>query len=135
MSKYNSLVDTFEKVEFKGLVIDTYITDKMNVERTVAEKGYTLGYKKIRSDGSTTVKFATLMILGLTPTLVLHFGKKHENIGLILQEDLDRVIGKTYLRNNNQKTEKTHELFIRLDWIENLEIVVPFIDKAYEDRV
>ncbi len=31
-------------------------------------------------------------------------------------------------------TEKVHEVFIRLDWVDDLEKITCFIDKAYELR-
>jgi hypothetical protein len=124
----------FNKVELKSLVIDAYISNMSNTMRTIAESEFVLGYKKVRSDKSTTKKFATLMILRGVPALVLHIGERHEGIGLSIQKEVDQIIGRTYERNENQKTEKANEIFIRLDWLNDFEQIKHLIDLTIEIR-
>ncbi|MFC0300476.1 hypothetical protein ACFFIS_06545 [Virgibacillus soli] len=61
-------------------------------------------------------------------------GNKIDNEGLKVQKDVDEKLGHTYERNTNQNEEKTHESFISLDWVNNLEDIKPFIDEAYRMR-
>lgn len=124
----------YKKEEYKGLALDVYITSKDKIERSVADKEFVIGYKKIREDGSLTKKFATLMILRGCPALVLHLGEKKDKEGLKKQKELDEKLSNTYVRNEMQIKEKPHEIFIRLDRVKNLEEISPFIDEAYEKR-
>ncbi|RHW35894.1 hypothetical protein D1B33_12425 [Lysinibacillus yapensis] len=134
MPSSKNINKAFEKVELKGLALDAYLTNQLPGVRKVAEEEFTYGYKKVRADGSFTNKFATLMILRGFPALVLHIGKRTDKEGLRMQEDVDRILNRAYERNANQMEEKAHEVFIRLDWVNNLNDLKPFIDKVYEKR-
>jgi hypothetical protein len=123
----------FKKKELKGLALDAYFVSEKSAERTLADKGFVYGYKKKRSDGTTTDKFATLMNIG-GPTLVLHIGEKAEKEGLMMQIKVDKKLGKVYERSEMQIREKPHEVFIRLDCVEDLEDIKIFIDEVYEKR-
>ncbi len=124
----------YKKVKFKGLAIDAYITSKASVERSVADKEFVIGYKKVRNDGSLTNKFATLMILRGHPALVLHICDKKDQLGLHRQKEIDELLGHVYERNEMQVNQKSHEVFIRLDWVKNFEDICFLIDEAYEKR-
>ncbi|PUB10805.1 hypothetical protein [Paenisporosarcina sp. OV554] len=124
----------YKKEEYKGLALDVYITSKDKIKRSIADKEFVIGYKKIREDGSFTKKFATLMIVRGYPVVVLHLGEKKDREGLQTQKELDEKIGNTYVRNGMQINEKPHEVFIRLDWVRSLEEISPYIDEAYEKR-
>lgn len=124
----------FGKIEFKGLALDAYLTSKISVVRKVANEEFTYGYRKVRADGSLTKKFATLMTLRGIPALVLHIGEKTEKEGLRLQKKVDKKLERVYERNRNQIDEKTHEVFIRLDWVNDVADLKPFIDEVYEKR-
>ena len=125
----------YKKVEFKGLAIDAYISSKDSVKRSLADKEFVIGYKKIRNDGSFTNKFATLMILRGYPAIVLHIGDKKDQEGLHKQKEIDDLLGHVYERNEMQVNQKPHEVFIRLDWVKSLEDIGSFIDEAYEKRI
>ncbi|WP_102345826.1 hypothetical protein [Bacillus sp. Marseille-P3661] len=91
MPTSKSLQDAFKKEEFKGLVIDTYISNKYEVARHYADKVFTIGYKKIRNDGSNTNKFATLAVIRGVAMLILHLGKREEKLGIEMQIDVDHI--------------------------------------------
>jgi hypothetical protein len=57
-----------------------------------------------------------------------------DEVGLTFQQKIDEMIGLTYIRNKDQVNEKTHEIFIRIDWLDDLDSIFPFIDYAYENR-
>ncbi|WP_330502430.1 hypothetical protein V2I71_09590 [Peribacillus frigoritolerans] len=120
-----------KKSQLRALAIDAYITSKEAVVRNIAELEFTYGYKKVRPDGSLTNKFATLMILRGEPGLILHIRKLEEQKGLELQKEVDKILGKVYERNEMQIREKAHEVFIRLDWVNDIEEIKEFIDEAY----
>jgi hypothetical protein len=134
MPSSKNISKAFGKNEFKGLALDAYLTNQLSGVRKVADEEFTYGYRKIRSDGSLTKKFATLMILRGIPALVLHFGERTDKEGLRIQKDVDKKLDRTYERNANQIDEKTHEVFIRLDWVNDIADIKPFIDEAYEKR-
>lgn len=134
MPSSKNISKAFGKKEFKGLALDTYLTNQLSGVRKVADEEFTYGYRKIRSDGSLTKKFATLMILRGIPALVLHFGERTDKEGLRIQKDVDKKLNRTYERNANQINEKIHEVFIRLDWVNDIADIKPFIDEAYEKR-
>ncbi|KIL74873.1 hypothetical protein [Pseudobacillus badius] len=123
----------FKKKELKGLALDAYFVSEKLAERTLANKGFVYGYKKKRSDGIPTDKFATLMNIG-GPTLVLHIGEKADGQGLEMQGKVDKRLGKVYERSEMQIREKPHEVFIRLEWVHDLMDIKEFIDEVYEKR-
>ncbi|WP_160032301.1 hypothetical protein [Paenibacillus sp. An7] len=134
MPSSNNINKAFETIEFRGLAVDAYLTTQLSGVRKVAEKEFTYGYKKKRSDGSETNKFATLMILRGDPAIVLHVGDKADKHGLRIQQEVDKKLNQTYKRNQNQIDEKAHEVFIKLDWVKELADITPFINEAYEKR-
>lgn len=131
ISKYQK---AFKKVEFKGLALDAYLTDKLSGVREIAEESFANGYKKVKPDGTLTGKFATLMMIGSNPTLVLHIGEGNEGNGLIMQEELDHVLGHSYERSTVQIEKKSHEVFIKLNWVNNIDQITDFVDKVYGVR-
>lgn len=134
MPSYQNINKAFKKVEFKGLALDAYLTNKLPGVRKIAEESFTYGYKKVKPDGTLTGKFATLMMLGSNPTLVLHIGKAEEGNGLIMQEELDRVLGHSHERSTAQIEKKSHEVFIKLDWVNDIDQITDFVDEVYGVR-
>ncbi|MCS0824701.1 hypothetical protein NX029_12030 [Cytobacillus firmus] len=67
--------------------------------------------------------------------LVLHLGKKlHTQNALAMQQEIDDVLQKNYTDTDGTKPTPG-EAYIRLEWVENLEQILPFIDKAYYLRL
>ncbi|MCU1808301.1 hypothetical protein NVV31_23300 [Cytobacillus firmus] len=67
--------------------------------------------------------------------LVLHLGKKlHTQDAISMQHEINEL-----LQRNYQDTDDTRltpgEAYIRLEWVDNFEEIIPFIDKAYELRL
>lgn len=129
------MIQGFNKIDFKGLALDVYMSSMKDTARSFAEKDFVIGFKKVRSDGSLTKKFATIMILRGFPALVLHIGEIQEKEGLKIQKEVDERLGFAYERNEMQINQKPHEVFIRLDSIRKLEDITSFIDLAYLKRV
>lgn len=64
--------------------------------------------------------------------LILRYEKKGSKYGEQMQAELDELIGKTYRRTKSDDSRYSHEMFIDLRWVKNLEQIKPFILKAYE---
>jgi hypothetical protein len=129
------MIQGFNKIEFKGLALDVYMSSMTDIARSFAEKDFVIGFKKVRSDGSLTKKFATIMILRGFPALVLHIGEIQEKEGLKIQKEVDERLSFAYERNEMQINQKPHEVFIRLDAIREIEDITSLIDLAYLKRV
>jgi hypothetical protein len=51
-----------------------------------------------------------------------------------MQKEIDKLLG--YIYGNTDRTRLTPgEVYIRLEWVDNLEDITSFIDKAYEMRL
>ncbi|WP_018392518.1 hypothetical protein [Bacillus sp. 37MA] len=134
MPSFKNIKKAFQIVEYKGSAIDAYISNKELVKRRLSDKEFVVGFKKVRTDGSLTKKFATLMMIKGCPNLILHIGKKRGGLGLEKQNEVDEKLGQSYDRSEMQINEKPNEVFIRLDWVNDLEDIKEFIDEAYEKR-
>lgn len=66
--------------------------------------------------------------------LVLHLGKKlHTQVAISMQQ-IDELLQRNYQDTDGTKLTPG-EAYIRLEWVDNLEEIIPFIDKAYELRL
>ena len=79
-------------------------------------------------------KFATITA-ARKATFVLHLGKKlHTKTAKKIQTEIDELLGNVY-----EKFDLTSltpgEVYIKLEWVDNLEQIASFIDKAYEMRL
>ncbi|MCM3665833.1 hypothetical protein M3204_15550 [Mesobacillus subterraneus] len=67
--------------------------------------------------------------------LVLHLGKKlHTNTAIEMQEKMDLMLSKKYKDSDSIKLTPG-EVYIRLEWVGNLDQIIPFIDEAYYLRL
>lgn len=67
--------------------------------------------------------------------LVLHLGKKlHIDTAVEMQEKIDRLLNKKYIDSDSIKLTPG-EAYIRLEWVDNLDRIIPFIDEAYYLRL
>ncbi|MEH6990903.1 hypothetical protein [Cytobacillus firmus] len=67
--------------------------------------------------------------------LVLHLGKKlHTQNAIAMQHEIDVILQRSYRDTDGTKLTPG-EAYIRLEWVDNLEEIIPFIDKAYELRL
>jgi hypothetical protein len=79
-------------------------------------------------------KFVSLTTARKT-CLVLHLGKKlHTNTAIEMQEKIDLMLNKKYKDSDPIKLTPG-EVYIRLEWVENLDQIIPFIDEAYYFRL
>ncbi|MDR7074172.1 hypothetical protein [Fictibacillus barbaricus] len=79
-------------------------------------------------------KFATIT-MARKVCFILHLGKKyHAKRAQEMQKEIDQILGQEY-----QKTDNTvltpGEVYIRLEWVEDLSQIKPFIDEAYQLRL
>ncbi|WP_404430993.1 DUF6946 family protein [Sutcliffiella horikoshii] len=79
-------------------------------------------------------KFATLTSARKV-VFVLHLGKRlHTETAKNMQKEIDELLGRNYA--DSDKSRPTDgEVYIRLEWIDKLDQIIPFIDKAYERRL
>ncbi|MGD6873748.1 hypothetical protein ACQCU1_16345 [Sutcliffiella horikoshii] len=65
----------------------------------------------------------------------LHLGKKlHTETAKNIQKEIDELLGRNYA--DSDKSRPTDgEVYIRLEWVDKLDQIIPFIDKAYEMRL
>jgi hypothetical protein len=64
--------------------------------------------------------------------LILRFGSKGSKKGEEVQREIDKKLGKKYIRSKADRTRYTHESYIDLRWVKDLEQIKPFILKSYE---
>jgi hypothetical protein len=64
--------------------------------------------------------------------LILRFGSKGSKKGEEVQREIDTILGKKYIRSKADRTRYTHETFIDLRYVKDLEQIKPFILKSYE---
>jgi predicted house-cleaning noncanonical NTP pyrophosphatase (MazG superfamily) len=108
-------IDKYIIENFKNVKIKSPITDCI---------GYKIGGSK---------KFASLTIQD-KHSLILHVGNKNEKLGIRLQEEIDEVIGHRFPRTKTDDSKYSHQAFIKLEWINEIEQIKPLILKAYELR-
>jgi hypothetical protein len=121
----------FEKVKAQQLArkIHNYIWDEAgysDIEDAGTRDG--IGYKRVGKP-----KFATLSIQRQRH-FILHMGKKDQKLGLINQEKIDKVLGRSFDRQNYDDDRYPHEAYIRLEWVNDFEQIRPFIDLSYKLR-
>jgi virulence-associated protein VapD len=79
-------------------------------------------------------KFATITAARKT-CFILHLGKKlHKETAKSLQMEIDQLLGHVY-KESDQSSLTPGEVYIRLEWVDNLEQITSFIDKTYEMRL
>jgi hypothetical protein len=67
--------------------------------------------------------------------LVLHLGKKLlTNTAIEMQEKIELMLNKKYKDSDPIKLTPG-EVYIKLEWVENLDQIIPFIDEAYNLRL
>lgn len=67
--------------------------------------------------------------------VVLHLGKKlHTDTAVEMQEKIDWLLNKKYINSDSIKLT-AGEAYIRLELVDNLEQIIPFIDEAYSLRL
>ncbi|MFZ3590356.1 hypothetical protein ACOI1C_14150 [Bacillus sp. DJP31] len=64
--------------------------------------------------------------------LILRYGSKGSFKGIEMQRELDHLLGKIYPRKDTDMTKYSHETFLELRWVKNLEQIKPYIQKAYD---
>lgn len=103
---------------------------------------YEAGYKDIQDAGTRDgigykragkPKFATLSIQRQRHC-ILHIGKKEQKLGLSIQGEIDKVLGRQYDRQGYDDERYPHEAYIRLEWVDEFEQIKPYIDLAYNLR-
>lgn len=66
---------------------------------------------------------------------VLHLGKKlHTQKAMFMQKIIDDTLTRKYEESDRIKLTPG-EIYIRLEWVKNLEQIIPFIDEAYHLRL
>jgi len=100
---------------FKDIKLKTPITD-------------CLGYKVGNSP-----KFASLTTKN-KKSLILHIGGIKDKLGLILQVEIDKLLGRKYPRTKSDNLAYLHQAYIKLDWVNDLEKIKPFIVRAYNQK-
>ncbi|WP_429310056.1 hypothetical protein [Paenibacillus mucilaginosus] len=67
--------------------------------------------------------------------LVLHLGRKRFTEKAIeMQKDIDDLLGRRFVEKD-KTTLTPGEAYIRLEWVDNLEQIKPYIDEAYGLRL
>lgn len=121
----------FEKVKAQELArkIHDYIwreSGYQDIEDAGTRDG--IGYKRVGKP-----KFATLSIQRQRH-FILHIGKKEKRLGLSVQEEIDKVLGRKFDRQDYDDERYPHEAYIRLEWVDNFEQIKDYIDLAYSLR-
>lgn len=121
----------FEKVKAQELArkIHHYIWNESGYQdiRDAGTKDG-IGYKRIGKP-----KFATLSTTRQRH-FILHIGNKENRLGLSMQKEIDVVLGREFARPDYEIEKYPHEAYIRLEWVDHLEQIKPFIDLTYEHR-
>ncbi|WP_430787206.1 hypothetical protein VBD025_15835 [Virgibacillus flavescens] len=79
-------------------------------------------------------KFATLTSARKV-CFVLHLGKKlHTETAREMQKEIDDLLGHSYGKSDGTRPTPG-EVYIRLEWVDNLELITNFINKAYSLRL
>ncbi|WHY72874.1 DUF6946 family protein [Fictibacillus enclensis] len=128
-----------EKARVLAKEIDNYIYKKSSYKDEVED--YHGRYKNgIRTDcigyisKKGSYKFATTT-LARKVCFVLHLGKKlHTETARVLQREIDEMLGHVYEETDQVKLTPG-EVYIRLEWVDSLNQITSYIDKAYELRL
>jgi hypothetical protein len=120
----------FEKLHAQKLAreIDDYIWNTFANEIEDAGTKDGIGYRK---KGKT--KFVTLTT-ARKRCLILHIGTKEQQEGLKVQKKIDRLLGQRFNRKDYEFEKYPHEAYIRLEWVDTLEQIIPFIHLAFNSR-
>ncbi|OYD57789.1 hypothetical protein CGZ90_13250 [Fictibacillus aquaticus] len=79
-------------------------------------------------------KFATITVARKV-CFVLHLGNKfHTERAIQMQKEIDELLKHNYQSTDNTKLTQG-EVYIRLEWVEELAQIKPFIDEAYRLRL
>jgi hypothetical protein len=135
---YYSLFNTERARKLAGK-IDDYIYNKSPYKDEVED--YHHRYKNgVRTDcigyvsKKGTYKFATITAARKV-CFVLHLGKiLHTETAKKVQKEIDELLGHVYEKSDHGRLTPG-EVYIRLEWVENLEQITRFIDMAYEMRL
>ncbi|WP_180236054.1 hypothetical protein [Bacillus wiedmannii] len=65
--------------------------------------------------------------------LILRFGPKGSSKGLEMQEVIDKIFGKSFVRKGRDLTGYTHETYIDYQVVSQLELLVPYIHQSYNE--
>lgn len=119
----------FEKSHAQKLAreIDDYIWGNLsNIEDAGTKDG--IGYRKYNRS-----KLATLTT-ARQRCLILHIGNKEEKLGLSIQLEIDHTLGREFPRKAYEYDKYPHEAYIRLEWVDSLDQILPFLIKAYNSK-
>jgi hypothetical protein len=134
---YFSLFKT-PKAQQLAREIDNYLLNeseyKDDVEDSHEAKGQErtdcIGYKSTKSP----FKFATITEKR-NVCFVLHLGKKlHTQKAKDMQKEIDDLLKHKYIETDSSRLTDG-EVYIRLEWVDSLEQIKPFIDEAYYLRL
>lgn len=120
--KYSSKEETIARE------IDKYIIEHMGNIKIKYPVTDCIGYKIADSK-----KFASLTIQD-KHSLILHIGEKQEKLGGLLQEEIDKTLGEKFPRTKTDNNKYPNQAFIKLEWVNDIEQIKPFIEKAYDHR-
>nr|WP_247747045.1 hypothetical protein [Alkalihalobacillus sp. BA299] len=128
-----------EKARILAKEIDDYIYKKSSYRDEVED--YHHRYKNgIRTDcigyvsKKGSYKFATITEARKV-CFVLHLGKKrHIETAKKMQRKIDELLGHMYEESDGTRLT-SGEVYIRLEWVDNLDQITSFIDDAYEMRL
>ncbi|MEB1809576.1 MAG: hypothetical protein LPK26_20150 [Bacillaceae bacterium] len=128
-----------EKARILAKDIDDYIYKKSSYKDEVED--YHHRYKNgIRTDCIGYVskkgfyKFATITE-ARKMCFVLHLGKRlHTETAKSMQREIDELLGYVYEKSDGTRLT-SGEVYIRLEWVDNLDQIKRFIDQAYEMRL
>lgn len=128
-----------EKARILAKEIDHYI-NKVSLYRDEVEDYHQRNNNGVRTDCIGYVskkglyKFATITEARKV-CFVLHFGKKlHTETAKKIQKEIDELLGYEYEKSNLVRLTPG-EVYIRLEWVDNLEQITCFIDRAYKMRL
>ncbi|MFE8701553.1 hypothetical protein ACFYKX_13190 [Cytobacillus sp. FJAT-54145] len=114
----------YKKSSYKDEVEDYHYRYKNGVRTDC------IGYVSKRG----SYKFATITAARKV-CFVLHLGKKlHTETSKKIQKEIDELLGKEYEKTDSIRLTPG-EVYIRLEWVNNIEQKIRFIDKAYELRL
>ncbi|MGG1638843.1 hypothetical protein [Paenibacillus sp. NRS-1760] len=116
------------KEELIGSEIDKYIFEHLGNIKINLPVTDCIGYKIGNSE-----KFASLTIKN-KHSLILHIGEKQEMLGTKLQEEIDEILGGKFPRTQTDNNKYSHQAFIKLEWVNDIEQIKHFISKAYDHR-
>ncbi len=128
-----------EKARVLAKEIDNYLYNKSSYKDQVED--YHHRYKNgVRTDcigyvsKKGSYKFATLTSARKV-CFVLHLGKRiHTETAKNMQKEIDELLGHVY-EKSDQIRLTPGEVYIRLEWVDNLVQITRFIDQAYELRL